>query len=532
MSRYKGGSNPLPPPPQPLPIDRFPGFARIEPGSRHDANGNGNGRGVYLESTQHPSRRTRRTESVNVNGTHASNGNGTGSAHTQAVFIPSTEKEKHKRRVPGTGAESSKRGGHRDRPAQGEGSSSRHSSTRPGSSSQPQNKYPGVHPRAKIIPGAYPEERIIPPREPLPPKFMRDETPPTSSRRPHEGHRRLHQGVNEYTSSSGSRYGGRGGASDGESDEVELERRLDSASAFVAGYGSGYEEGLGYAASAASYRPYIPPPPPPLPSSFGVQNMVASMQSVSIDSDDVLTPRVRPGEPPTATAAWGSSGRVPTASAQPGLQQLDQILHDHPPRPRDSNLNTTLNLPMGDTPGRQSLHSVSSWGTVPTPSASSRGSFSDLNLIGLPQTVVVRGEETETETEGEEGADERGVGGLLGTYPPRAVQTASSMGFTVEPLRLVHTQGYFSEDERPTRHHRSFSHPHAATQNETAETQTRSQHHRRHSVTQSVSLDSGSLPPMGLGLTFDPSSSTLTHEGIRAPAPRMGGPNVLTHWRA
>lgn len=372
--------------------------------------------------------------------------------------------------------------------------------------------------------------------------------------------------------------------SDGETDEVE--NRLNSASAFVAGYGSGYEEGLGYA-SASAYRPYIPPPPHPERAMFGhgVVASATSMQSVSVsasvDSEEVMTPRARPAEThrdsepstSTTTATWGSSssdllGRVPPASSQPpppavvGLQQqLGQILsNDNRPRTHD--------LPVvDDTPGRQSLtshlSSVSSWGTVTTPSTSARGSFSDLNLIGLPQAqAVVRGD-TETSTPVLGGEGDGTTSWLLGTYPnPRATQTSSSMGFTVEPRAgVVHTQGYSSEDERP-RHHRSVSHPHVGTTttgttasgqntNGTPSSQIgigrsqQQQHRRRHTVTQSVSLDSGSLPPMGLGLTFDPSSSTATtatvdaqqqggaavQEGIRAPAPRMGGPNVITLWR-
>lgn len=358
--------------------------------------------------------------------------------------------------------------------------------------------------------------------------------------------------------------------SDGETDEVDS--RLNSASAFVAGYGSGYQEGFGY---ASAYRPYVPPQRDMVQgsgqSTHGMVAGAASIRSVSIDPEDVMTPRARPAEahrgselPPTNNAAWGSSnapGRAPTASSRPvGLQQLDQILRDNTTnRPR------TRDLPPGDTPGRQSLNSlqgsVSSWGTVATPSASARGSFSDLNLIGLPQAVARGDAEDGPQSAPVLGGDhpdddEHGTPRLLGTYPPRAVQTSSSMGFTAEP-RVVHSQGYFSEDERP-RHLRSFSHPdvpaaaasESRRQNETPSSQTRRpQQHRRHTVTQSVSLDSGALPPtqtMGLGLTFDPSTAAASatsapfavdaggaaHERIRAPAPRMGGPNVLTLWRS
>ena len=673
MSRFKGGSNPLPPPPQPLPFDRLPGFARhiIDPGavppfpnangvlhpypptSQHQMNTNGNGRHVAYphplpvidggSTQQQPkSRKTRRADSTGTHNHENAPVATNGSAHTQAIFIPNrnsaspdqtelsrnTEK-RNKRSVSFNESAQTSNRGYRANNGNGSGipSRSRHSSggtpgpssssrTKPKTSSSSQNKYTYVEPgtvqqpipipstgastsnRAKIIPGAHPEERIIPPREPLPPKFMREEPTAQSSvgwaRRPQEGssshhyHRRRDHDERRrsYQGVSISRHVRGGVMSDGETDEVE--NRLNSASAFVAGYGSGYEEGLGYAsASASAYRPYIPPPPHPERAMFshGVVASTTSMQSVSVsasvDSEEVMTPRARPAEThrdsepstSTTTATWGSSssdllGRVPPASSQPpppavvGLQQqLGQILsNDNRPRTHD--------LPVvDDTPGRQSLtshlSSVSSWGTVTTPSTSARGSFSDLNLIGLPQAqAVVRGD-TETSTPVLGGEGDGTTSWLLGTYPnPRATQTSSSMGFTVEPRAgVVHTQGYSSEDERP-RHHRSVSHPHVGTTttgttasgqntNGTPSSQIgigrsqQQQHRRRHTVTQSVSLDSGSLPPMGLGLTFDPSSSTATtatvdaqqqggaavQEGIRAPAPRMGGPNVITLWR-
>jgi hypothetical protein len=112
-------------------------------------------------------------------------------------------------------------------------------------------------------------------------------------------------------------------------------------------------------------------------------------------------------------------------------------------------------------------------------------------------------------------------------------------------------------DNERSRHSHSLSHPeiplplddesndrHDSHHNDPA---IRPPHSRQHSLTQSVSLDSGTHSPSiygsqptanALDLTFDTAvplavdTTGETNTQIRAPAPRMGGPNVLDLWRS
>jgi len=128
-----------------------------------------------------------------------------------------------------------------------------------------------------------------------------------------------------------------------------------------------------------------------------------------------------------------------------------------------------------------------------------------------------------------------------------------SQDLVVDP-QAHQPQVYINDDEQP-RHSRSLSSYTAVplSTNETDDRQNSRQdgnqtnqprHSRHHSLTQSVSLDSSTpaasvygTPGNALALTFDATAPFAvdtrgeTHEQIRAPAPRMGGPNVLNLWR-
>jgi len=283
--------------------------------------------------------------------------------------------------------------------------------------------------------------------------------------------------------------------------------------------------------------------------------------------DDMTTPRS--GRPEvhrrstTGNSEWGSTNLLavpPSGALREGSHRtLEQVLRSDGeviprPRPRDSN---TVEVRQ-DIAGRNSMNSVnssaSSWGTVHT---SARGSMSDLGLIGLhrgggvtgqgsvaegSQSTPMFGRDIESETEGGAGSSTPRMGWVM----PRP--------FPAEP-RTTRSQGYASDDERP-RHLRSVSHPEVPfATNESHDLHNSSHddqaiqpnHARSHSLTQPVSLDSGAPPPSvyvsqptgnALALSFDDAAPFAvdargaTHEQIRAPAPRVGGPNVLNLWRS
>ena len=170
---------------------------------------------------------------------------------------------------------------------------------------QPQNKYPYIESdvigpsqasqnpqtvqqptnnRARIIPGASPTQRVIPP----PVRFMyadsqgHAETDWETEVRPrdqygrqyrHHDRRRSFRGRDEFTTAGQPRGTAMVSASDGEIDDVQ--GRLVSASAFVAGYGSGYNEGFGYASTYR--REYVPE----VQSAFSAERLDSSENSNS-----------------------------------------------------------------------------------------------------------------------------------------------------------------------------------------------------------------------------------------------------------
>jgi len=294
-----------------------------------------------------------------------------------------------------------------------------------------------------------------------------------------------------------------------------------------------------------------------IPSSIGVTGTVAHNNSDG--PADVTMPRPIPVQSRRHSSMTINSSdlgstnllAVPTGGPRDGSgQTLEQVLRSDTAAPSREvrSRGTNLEEARPDTIGRHSINSIpssaSSWGTVDT---SARGSMSDLGLIGLHRGGV-RGQ-------GSIGDAEEDV--EAGT--PRVRPANLPLGFVAEP-RATLPQGYVSEDERP-RHLRSLSYPeppviviedhdrHITSQGGHT---TRPNHQRRHSLAQSVSLDSGALPPSvygsqstgnALALTFDASTandasvpSAINTRGvspnhIRAPAPRVGGPNVLNLWR-
>jgi len=224
------------------------------------------------------------------------------------------------------------------------------------SHSQLQNKYPYIESdllgigasgrvieptsnsnRARIIPGASPTHRVIPPQVPPLPKFLRNNAVPPgdtdhqtqdwpkdrhSRRHRNDDRRRSLRGMDELASRGPGRSHGTAAASlsDGE-DSVKT--RLVSASAFVSGYGAGYDEGYGYA--SVYHQGYMPARQDgyaarrPASSEGGVGGLgllgvpggILAGQSDS--PDDMTTPRPRHTE---------SHPRVST-----GSYQLQQYLH-------------------------------------------------------------------------------------------------------------------------------------------------------------------------------------------------------------
>jgi hypothetical protein len=630
VTRYKNVHNPLPPPPQPLPLDRFPSLGRHFP-SESSTTSQASVTSVTATNS-HTSRPTTR------NGRHRDtswNLGANGSAHTHAIIIPgstaaaadqvqmasSTESKKSMSDHRSRAIEEDRRvteGPSRNRqypqtqsaePRQSAQSSQRHL--------QPQNQYPYIQsnflgaselPRpthaatsahtqiaqpstnsqARIIPGASPTHWVIPPPLPSVPRYIysdvhaRAETDWESEERPKDRYNRRHRSRNQRRSrdeSSSASGQARGmpmtSASDGETDDVES--RLVSASAFVAGYGSGYDEGLGYSTVytrggyvPAVQRDYSAPNSDSPENGVGGLGLIGIPGNIAVtgrvvqeNSDgpaDVTTPRQRPTQsrPNGTLTDWGTA-TLPIGGPREGSRQtLEQLLETGAAPSRDArSRGANVEEARRDTIGRHSLNSVSSassWGTVNT---SAQGSMSDLGLIGLDRGGVTG---QGSIAEGSQiipmiGTEE---GGEAGT--PRVGRADLPLGFVVEP-RATRPQGYASDDERP-RHLRSLSGPelpavvdddHNRHSIRYDEQSIRPHYTRRHTLAQSVSLDSGTLPPSAYGLqtdgnalalTFDASAPVNTSapftinargvspEYIRAPAPRMGGPSVLNLWRS
>ncbi|KIM81258.1 hypothetical protein PILCRDRAFT_506303 [Piloderma croceum F 1598] len=462
---------------------------------------------------------------------------------------------------------------------------------------QPQNKYPYIasdlfgigravdqtthNNRARIIPGASPTKRIIPPRVPPLPKFIRDGTQKfieQSPERPRDRQSRRHrdddrrrsfQGMDELASRVSGHHGLAASLSDGEDD---IENRLVSASAFVSGYGSGYDEGYGY---ASTYRHgYMPSRsdgyavPRSDSSDDGVGGLglldiprnpvVAEALDQADGVDDMTTPRARHAEPhrrrSNSTSEWRSIDLLtlpPSGRLRETHRTLDEVLGtdgvQRETRPRDPSVEEARQNVAGRNSMNSMNSSVSSWGTVQT---SVRGSMSDLGLIGLHRggvtgqgSVAEGAHSTPMFTRDLEGEDEAGGTPRMSMFARRV-----PLGLPVD-TRAARLQ----VDNERSRHSRSLSHPEISLPlDESNDSHHNNQairppHSRQHSLTQSVSLDSGTHPPSiygsqptanALDLTFDgavPSAVDTTRETttqIRAPAPRMGGPNVLDLWRS
>jgi hypothetical protein len=463
--------------------------------------------------------------------------------------------------------------------------------------------------RSKVLPGAAPEERIIPPRLPPAPKAVQDrgirehENAEREARRrrrhrdrEEEHRRRSYQGADEQApraSSKGkqrsrSRPRGMAVASYSDGEEVRasgrgdnnVQNRLESAAAYVSGFGLGYDQGYSYTASAYS-QTYMPPRADgyaarrqPEPSESEFEEAVGSLGLLGVPGDAVITGTVTEAHPddelttprPThteedhgranGTSAWNSVSSLtlppPPGSVREGSHRtLEQILSpDVPnvlPRPRDLRV---VDVRQQHPDGRNSIHSLnsmaSSWGTVHT---STRGSMSDLGLVNLNHVTVYGGGSVAGGTPlfGQDFDTPR-----LATFPP-----PPPPGFQVESGTPRSTRSHESNNEQHSGHMRSLSYSGVSLSSHDDSTErnrshqqdeqtTQTPHSQRPSLTQSVSLDSGSLPPSNyssqvtgnaLDLTFDMAAAPfavdttgVTNEHIRAPAPRMGGPNVISLW--
>lgn len=632
MTRYKSVHNPLPPPPQPLPLDRFPGLGRYpisEERSTTPATGTATN-GNTSRPTTGTGRHADTSRSLGANG----------SAHTHAMMIPSSSVTAAEQVQLSMSTDSKKSmGDHRSRTGEEDGrmavngeGSNRHrqypdtsnaAELDPRKSVQssqrqhhPQNHYsyvqseflgsnglphtaPPTHhqttqqtsnSRARIVPGASPTHWVIPPPLPLPPlpRYLYGDVHPhaetdwETEERPRDRHNRRHRthdrrrSKDEPSSSGLARGMPMSSASDGEVDDVET--RLVSASAFVAGYGSGYDEGLGYSSiySRGGYVPAVQSDNS-TPRSISSEHGVGGLGLIGIPGDsvitgtviqassngpaDVTTPRARPTQSHPNNdmiTAWRTANQLTTGGLQDGSRQTVEQAEAGPSRvvrSRGTNVEEVRRENISLHALKSVNGSVSSWGTVNT---SARGSMSDLGLIGLH-----RGGVTGQGSVAEDSQFTPMIGtnsDINGDGTPRMGRADFPLGFVTEP-RTTHPQGYSSDSERP-RQLRSLSRPelpaavdedldrHNIRQDELS---IRPHYSRRHTLAQSISLDSGTYPPSAyrsqtdvnaLALTFDASLSTNNStqfaadtrgdspEHIRAPAPRVGGPNVINLWRS
>ncbi|KAF9235479.1 hypothetical protein BU15DRAFT_64834 [Melanogaster broomeanus] len=229
--RYRNTSNPLPPPPEPLPLERFPAFARPGGGDTADP---------LLGAVPYPPPPLRTKPAAATTNGHRTDTSHTGTSHIQHVLTshitqpPIAPRPRH--------AEAPRLDQRSRRPAAQDGDGvDRHHERRP-------------HPESSNM-GLMKGDRISSPVQrrpsawfvPFPPQLQAGQTNPLVEERRSDEERDVREVSRTVrtTSNGGSDMDSRPGVG----------ARLVSAAAYVHGYGSGYDSGFRIASEPASFAP-------------------------------------------------------------------------------------------------------------------------------------------------------------------------------------------------------------------------------------------------------------------------------------
>lgn len=406
-----------------------------------------------------------------------------------------------------------------------------------------------------LVPEPSPAKRVFPPRE-LVPSYLRDVD---------EGGRRNLYRDYDYDSE--------------EADEITT--RLNLARAHVEGYGEGLNEAHGYSTRggytsaqlggytitasqdryAAPARDVVAPTADAAtPASFtSHRNLAGYFMGIDPDTYSDDTPRQMHSELETPVPSQNWLATLPNS----GRSAVERVTH-YP----TENVSPTSYAPVGRDAaadrthtGRSSITSLENNSRWSDSIPSSQGS---LSTIGLPNTVSrggVRGQGSVTMTTPTFPRELESDSDRDGPSPLSQSRTSRFEGFQhqhpTHPSALTpgHPRGYMSDDERP-RYSRTYSQPQVPVAEDfyrrgPVSDNLRMQLRQRQSLSQSSGLDSNTPPPSAghraqtqaidnaLALSFHNSSSLASFharrqspEQIRAPAPRMSGPTVLTSmWR-
>ncbi|KAF7982730.1 hypothetical protein HWV62_26598 [Athelia sp. TMB] len=313
------------------------------------------------------------------------------------------------------------------------------------------------------------------------------------------------------------------------------------------------------------------------PSAYPAQRnpgVALSAEPAVAHPDTGATPRQVHGRLDSTSSASAPSWLVmPPSSERSASEHMTlSSVHSASPTPY---IVQTRHAPAADTrsvhTGRSSMNSSlefnSSWGE-----RSTHDSIGSLSSLGLPNTVSyggVRGQgsvamtspmilrELDSDSERDEPRNQTQPRPATHQHPSHVYRDTSHAA--QQTPRRPRLQGYMSDDERiryPRSQSSSVTLPQGPAIHDpyrhNASDELRMQVGRRQSLNQSASLDSGTPPPLSshraqsqtpgdnaLALTFQNSppesfyyGRRQTPEQIRAPAPRVGGPIVLsTMWR-
>jgi hypothetical protein len=240
--RYRNTSNPLPPPPEPLPLERFPAFARPGAGDAADP---------LLAAVPYPAPPPRTKPTTTTNG-HRTDTSHAGTAHIQ--YVPTTHITQPPIAPRPRHAEAPRLDERSRRPtAQEDSGVDRHHERTPHAKSSSNTRYPDSaadtrytdnEGRSHFIPSAASSQRVV--RYAPSPTPSWADNPLVEERRSDEEReiREVRRGV-RMVANGGSDMGSRPG----------VEGRLVSAAAYVQGYGSGYDSGFRIASEPATFAP-------------------------------------------------------------------------------------------------------------------------------------------------------------------------------------------------------------------------------------------------------------------------------------
>ncbi|KIK98624.1 hypothetical protein PAXRUDRAFT_823669 [Paxillus rubicundulus Ve08.2h10] len=240
QARHHNPFNPLPPPPEPLPFERFPAFAR--PGGATDS---------LLGAIPYPPPPPRlNTATTNGHPTAITHSSAPHTAYVPAAQIPQQPVALRPRHV-----EAPRLDERSWRPSAQEGDGvDRHQERRPHAESgrtpfpnpTADTRYSADEGRSHIVPGAPPSQRVVPSIPSPTPSWAHH--PLVEERRSDEERdvRKVHRMVRQSA-----------GAGDGSDADTRsgVEARLVSAAAYIQGYGSGYDSGVRVVSEPATFAP-------------------------------------------------------------------------------------------------------------------------------------------------------------------------------------------------------------------------------------------------------------------------------------